>query len=423
MGAATSSLRILHVLDHAPPLQSGYVVRSQNIFREQVRRGWQPVAVVSPKQEEHSKEAWQDSREIAGVRYYGTRKASAGVFPLEGELRLMYAISRRIREIAQIEKPAVIHAHSPILNAYPAVYAGRRLGIPVVYEIRAFWEDAMVDHGTTAEGSLRYRMVRGAETWIARRADHTTVLCQGIRADLHKRGVPLEKLTAIKNGVDVDGLAGGPPDQEFQRAWKLEGKKVVGFIGSFYRYEGLDLLVEAFARLAGSRPELVLLLLGGGEVEHEIREQADKLGLGDRVLLPGRITYDRVPGAYGLMDLLVFPRRSMRLTELTTPLKPLEAMAMRKAVIASDIGGHRELMGDRDTALLFPAGDSAALAGAIETLLKDDSRRTHLAENGRRWVVQEHSWEKTTAPYEAIYARLLARSASSMTPRRVTGVA
>jgi PEP-CTERM/exosortase A-associated glycosyltransferase len=419
MNPRMQSLKILHILDHGAPLQSGYVFRSQSIFREQMKRGWHPVAITSPKQQASSKEPWQDNQEIAGVRYYRTRESPPGFLPLEGELRLMSSLARRIRQVAEIERPDLLHAHSPILNVFPALRVGRRMGIPVVYEIRAFWEDAAVDHGTFAEGSWRYRLIRGAETWACRHADHTAVLCQGIQQDLAKRGVPLDRLTAIRNGVDVDTLAPCPPDPEFQQAWRLSGKKLIGFIGSFYRYEGLDLLVQAFAKLAGRYPELVLLLLGGGEVEGELREQVRQLGLGERVLMPGRIPHGRVPGVYALMDLLVYPRNSMRLTELVTPLKPLEAMAMRKAVIASDIGGHRELIHDGETGLLFRAGDAPALTQTIATLLDDTPLRERLADRGRCWVVQEHSWRKTTAAYEDIYAQVLDRRASHARTSRV----
>jgi len=413
-------LKILHILDHGAPLQSGYVFRSQSIFREQLKRGWLPVAITSPKHEASSREPWRDTQEIAGVRYYRTREAAPVSLPLLNELRLMSALARRIRQVAEIEKPDLLHAHSPILNVFPALRVARRLGIPVVYEIRAFWEDAAVDHGTFAEGSWRYRLIRAAETRACHGAAHTAVLCQGIREDLLKRGVPPEKLTAIRNGVDAESLKPCPSDLEFHRAWNLSGKRVIGFIGSFYRYEGLDLLVQAFAQLAEAHPDLVLLLLGGGEVAGELRDQIRQAGLEGRTLMPGRIPHERVPGVYALTDILVYPRRSMRLTELVTPLKPLEALAMRKAVVASDVGGHRELLRDAETGLLFPAGDAAALTDRIARLLNDQPLRERLAEQGRQWVLQEHSWQKTTAAYETIYARALERTASYARAARVT---
>lgn len=422
MSGTTRSLKILHILDHSAPLQSGYVFRSQSIFREQVKRGWQPVAVSSPRHEASSKDPWQEMQEIAGIRYYRTGKTASGILPLEAELRLMWVLAKRIKEVAGIEKPDIIHAHSPILNAYPALYVGRKLGIPVVYEIRAFWEDAAVDHGTFAEGSLRYKLIRNSETWACKMARHTFVLCQGIREDLHGRGIPYEKLTAIRNGVDLKSLTPCPPDAEYLQLWNLANKRVIGFIGSFYRYEGLDLLVEAFAKLAPRYPDLVLLLLGGEEREGDLRKQVQRLGLDDRVLMPGRIPHSRVPGVYSLMEALVYPRRSMRLTELVTPLKPLEAMAMGRPVVASNIGGHRELLRDGETGLLFPPGDASSLAQTIGQLLDDQPLREKLASQGRDWVLHEHSWEKTTSAYTAIYERALDRVIECPETRSVQNV-
>jgi glycosyltransferase involved in cell wall biosynthesis len=95
----------------------------------------------------------------------------------------------------------------------------------------------------------------------------------------------------------------------------------------------------------------------------------------------------------------------MRLTELVTPLKPLEAMAMGKALVASDVGGHKELIRHGQTGLLFKAGDEAALAGELKRLLKDGELRETLERQGREWVSRHHTWEKTTAVYRDIYAR------------------
>jgi PEP-CTERM/exosortase A-associated glycosyltransferase len=412
MHIGTKPLKILHVLDHSAPLQSGYVFRSQNIFREQLKRGWHPVALTSPKHEASSQEPWQESQDIADVRYYRTQQTPRSSLSRFGELPLMRALAARLREVVELEKPDLLHAHSPVLNVIPALWVGRKMGIPVLYEIRAFWEDALADQGKFAEGSLRYRIIKEAESLVCRFTHGTFVLCQGIQTDLHKRGIPQERLTPVRNGVDAESLAPCSPDEKYRRIWQLSNKRVIGFIGSFYRYEGLDLLVEAFARLAQPYPDLVLLLVGGGEVETELRAQVARLKLEERVLMPGRVAHTRIAGVYSLMDLLVYPRYSVRLTELVTPLKPLEAMAMRKAIIASDIGGHRELLRDSETALLFKAGDASAMAQTISRLLEDGSLRERLARQARDFVLEERSWKKTTAAYEPIYARALQHASS-----------
>ena len=403
----STDLKILHVLDHSLPLHSGYTFRSQSIFRAQQKRGWRPIVVTSPKHEISWKGSRNEYEEIGGIRYYRTGDVASGRVPLLAERRLMAALERRLRSVIAQERPDVIHAHSPILNALPALRAGRKARIPVVYEIRAFWEDAAVDHGSYGPRSWKYALVHAAETRVCHRADEVAVLCQGLREDLITRGLPAGKLSVVSNGIDADDFPLAAPDAELQERYHLSGKTVIGFVGSFYRYEGLDLLVEALAWLAALRSDIALLLVGGGEVTDELRAQIAELGIQERVVMPGRIDHERIPGVYALVDVLAYPRRSMRLTELVTPLKPLEAMAMAKPLVASDIGGHRELISDGRTGLFFRPGDAAALSVAIQRLLDDPSLRRDLGARGSQWVRRERTWDKTTAIYSDIYARAL----------------
>ena len=400
-------MKILHVLDHSLPLHSGYSFRSLEIIRSQVKRGWHPVVITSPKHEASWKKRCAEREEIEGTAHYRTGCTSSEGCIFGAELRIMRALAAGIRKVAEIERPDVLHVHSPVLNAIPALYTGRRMRIPVVYEIRAFWEDAAVDHGTYAEGSLKYCLVRNLETWVCRGVDQVGILCDGLRNDLVKRGVPGDKITPVFNGVNAGDFTACAPDAQYSKEWRLEGRKVVGFVGSFYRYEGLDLLVDAFSRVAEKWPDAVLLLVGGGEVEKEIRDFARQKGISDRVVMPGRIPHERIPSVYALIDILAYPRHSMRLTELVTPLKPLEAMAMGKAFTASDVGGHKELIRHNQTGLLFPSGRAEALADSICRLLADDALRVRLQEEGARWVREHRTWEITTSVYDSIYSRAL----------------
>jgi PEP-CTERM/exosortase A-associated glycosyltransferase len=315
-----------------------------------------------------------------------------------------------VREVVEIENPDILHVHSPVSNALPALRVGHEAGIPVIYEVRAFWEDALVDHGVFSQDSREYSSMRSLETRVCRKADQVAVLCQGLKGDLMKRGITPAKITIAPNGVSLGEFNVCAPDPEYREQWKLKDKKVVGFIGSFFRYEGLDLLVEAVARLAKARSDVVLLLVGGGRAEAELKAQIQRLHLAETVILPGRVPHDRVPGVYALMDVLAYPRYSIRLTELVTPLKPLEAMAMAKALVASDIGGHRELIRDRHTGLLFPAGNVSALADALVCLLDNSDLRRNLEAQGSAWVRRQGSWNRTTDVYSDIYASALGKT-------------
>jgi PEP-CTERM/exosortase A-associated glycosyltransferase len=402
------SLRILHLLDHSAPLHSGYAFRTLAILRESQALGWETFHLTSPKQGPCA----ADEERVDGWHFYRTPASPSAwtqAGPLE-PLACMLATARRLDALVARLAPDVLHAHSPVLNALPALWVGRRRGVPVVYEMRASWEDAAVDHGTTTEGSVRYRLSRALETFALRRADHVTTLCEGLRRDIAARGIPAENITVIPNGVNPAQFgAGRPRDPCLAAALGLEGATVLGFAGSFYAYEGLDLLVDALALLAPRHRHLKLLLVGGGYQEQALRRQVEARGLHGRVVFAGRVPHGEVARYYDLIDMLVYPRRSMRLTELVTPLKPLEALAQGKLVVASDVGGHRELLQDGRTGILFPAGDVGALARAIERLLQEPQRWEALKQAGRKFVEEERTWARSVARYATVYERVLAK--------------
>ncbi|WP_026333263.1 TIGR04063 family PEP-CTERM/XrtA system glycosyltransferase [Thioalkalivibrio sp. ALM2T] len=395
-------MKILHVLDHSIPLHSGYTFRTAAILREQHRLGWETFHLTSPKQ--GAVEA--DEEDVDGLHFYRTRYRP-GTLPGLGEWGLMRALTRRLEAVARELQPDVLHAHSPVLNALPALRVGRRLGIPVVYEVRAFWEDAAVDHGTSREHGLRYRMTRGFESYVFRRVDHVTTICEGLRRDIVARGIPQDRVTVIPNAVDAEAFRlGGAPDAELKVQLGLANARVLGFIGSFYAYEGLDLLLEAFPRIRAQAPDVRILLVGGGPQAERLQEQARRLGIAEQVVFAGRVPHDQVQRYYDLVDLLVYPRHSMRLTELVTPLKPLEAMAQGRLLVASDVGGHRELIRHGETGWLFPADDPYALADTVLDTLARAPEWDAVRVAGRRFVEQERTWARSVARYQAIYERL-----------------
>lgn len=400
-------MRILHVLDHSIPLHSGYTFRTRAILREQRRRGWQTFHLTSPK---HT--APGPAREVVdGLEFYRTGFAPVGpeALPVWREWALMRATMRRLVEVAEIVKPDLIHAHSPVLNAWPALWVAKKRRIPVVYEVRAFWEDAAVDHGTTSEGSLRYRATRALETAALRRVDAITTICEGLRADIAARGIAPEKITVIPNAVDVGEFRFEEArDEALAARLGLTGKTVIGFLGSFYAYEGLDLLLAALPQVLAARPEARVLLVGGGPQEEALKAQARALGLADKVLFVGRVPHAEVQKYYGLVDVLAYPRHAMRLTELVTPLKPLEAMAQGKLLVASDVGGHRELIRDGETGRLFAAGSAPALAQALLQTLEERERWPAVRAAGRHFVERERTWERSVANYAPVFASLTA---------------
>jgi PEP-CTERM/exosortase A-associated glycosyltransferase len=396
--------RILHILDHSIPLHSGYTFRTLSILREQRALGLQTFHLTTPKHVGCS----VDEEDVDGWHFYRTAAAPrAGRISGLAELLMMRRTERRLEEVAKLTHATILHAHSPVLNAIPAIRVGRRLGLPVVYEVRAFWEDAAVDHGTVRQGDLRYRLSRGLETYALRRADHVTTICDGLRNEIIARGIAAAKVTVIPNAVDTNSFVpSGVADPMFKARLGLAGKAVIGFIGSFYAYEGLDLLLDAFPAIVARMPDVRLLLVGGGPEESALKRQVTRLGLTGSVTLIGRVPHAQVGRYYDAIDVLVYPRRSMRLTELVTPLKPLEAMAQGRVVVASNVGGHRELIEDGQTGVLFKPDDPDALADAVCGMLGNRDSWPRVSSAARRFVENERTWRSSVARYPGIYRRL-----------------
>ncbi len=399
------TLRILHVLDHSLPMHSGYTFRTRAILKAQEALGWEVRGITGLR---HTA-AGPDMEQAEGLTFHRTRGAAAGPAGLR-EWREVAALADAICALAREWRPDVLHAHSPALCGLAAVRAGRRLGIPVVYEIRAFWEDAAVGNGTGTQGSLRYRLTRALENHVVREADRVVTICQGLGADLVARGVPADKLSIMPNGVDL-ALFGQPATREEALAAELALGRgpVIGFIGSFYDYEGLDDLIAAMPLLLESHPDARLLLVGGGPMADALGRQAAASPAAGAIRFVGRVPHDQVERYYALVDIMAYPRKASRLTDLVTPLKPLEAMAQGKLVAASDVGGHRELMEDGVTGTLFAPDDPPACAAALARLLDRRSGWDAIRDAARSHVARNHDWAANVQRYQAVYQSLLGR--------------
>ncbi len=405
-----SFMRVLHVLDHSLPYFSGYSFRSDYIIRMQQRLGLQPVVVTSPKHEDFSeaKETRDgiDYHRLAWPSFFVLPKPNA--VPLLKQAACVAELAKQLTRLAAELKVDLLHAHSPSLNGLAASRAARQLGLPCVYEVRYYEEDAAVERGKLKFNSPLYRLSRRLEWEALKRADRIVTICEALRDDLQARGVPAAKLFQAPNGVDTDSFAPREPDQELITKYQLQGQTVIGFIGSFYLYEGLEFLVDAVLRLLDQRADVKLLLAGEGEVETTLRARipADRRA---QIIFAGKVPHQQVKAYYSVMDVLVYPRVRARLNELTTPLKPLEAMAMQRAVIGSRVGGLRELIRDGETGLLVEPENVAALTQGLLQLVVDKAKRESLARSAREFALRERDWARIVERYLEIYGGVIKR--------------
>lgn len=403
--------RILHILDHSLPMHSGYSFRTRAILKAQSAIGMEVRGVTGPR---HT--AGGPPVEIAdGLTFHRTPGETRGMAGIR-EWREVGLHAAAIEAVCEEWRPDILHAHSPALCGLAALRVARRLNIPLVYEIRAFWEDAAVGNGTGRESSVKYKLTRHLENLVVSQAQAVVTICEGLRQDLVERGHAPSRITIVPNGVDLD-LFGTPLEGEPELASELGlasgGRRcpVIGFIGSFYDYEGLDDLIAAMPLLAARHGDAKLLLVGGGPCEAELRSQAERSAAAGSIRFVGRVPHEEVERYYALADILAYPRKRSRLTDLVTPLKPLEAMAQGKIVAASNVGGHRELIEDGRTGKLFAADDPRACADALAELLAHRDQWPANRESGRSHVRSHRDWAINILRYQVVYQRLLRQEA------------
>ena len=241
----TEKINVLHLLNVSFPIVCGYSSRSNYIISNQVEMGLNPIVLTSPHQSDGKKMEFCD-----GLNYYRSSLLDSSLLtsvPWLREILLVNAVYKRILQIAQTEQIDVIHAHSPLLLGLAAIKAARRIGVKVVYEIRAFWEDAAVASGKHSERSLRYRLVRKLETYVCNRVNRVVTISKAMKNELISRGISENRIFMVPNGVDHLSFKPIPKNVKLIRRHNLKGKTVFGYIGTFFDFEGIDDLIDAFA--------------------------------------------------------------------------------------------------------------------------------------------------------------------------------
>jgi PEP-CTERM/exosortase A-associated glycosyltransferase len=403
------SLHVLHVLDHSWPVLDGYAQRSRSIISAQVHLGMQPTVVTGPLHQIDDPAAVETTD--GGVRYFRTfcPKGLAGHtieanWPVLRELSVVKLFRKRIEVLLKNEPFDIVHAHSPALCGLAASLAANACNVPFVYELRAFWEDAAVEQGKTRQNSLRYRFAKNLETYVVRKADAVVGIARAILTDLENRGVSRDKLFYVSNGVDTSRFCPRDRDSELTTTLGLDGTVVLGFIGTMFWWENLAWLVRAAIALRRKGAAFKMVIVGDGSEAAEVRKVIQENDAASHIHFIGRVPHDQIARYYSVIDVMVYPRRSIRLTELVTPLKPLEAMALGKAVLGSDVGGIRELIEPEVTGILFKAGDAGDFESQAVRLLGSPELRQELGARARQKVAADKDWNTLARTYESVYA-------------------
>lgn len=406
-------MKILNVLDISIPTTIGYTTRARYIVNNLKKHSFNPTVISSLRQPndpncrsngfELPEGSYDGIPYFRSVHFTHQKRRCKLKLPFFSELLEVLLFAKNIDILTKRIKPDIIHAHSPVLVGYAAYKAAKMNSLPIVYEVRAFWEDAAVDQGKMAQGSFRYRVIKYLESRLLTKVDAITVICEGIKNDIINRGIPAEKIFVVKNGVDTERFIPLKKDIDLIDKLSLKGKTVVGFIGTLFNFEGLDLLVKGMSQFK-DHENVICLIIGYGQSEKRIINLINEYNLTKKVIFLGKIPHKVIESYYSIIDIFVYPRISLRITELVTPLKPLEAMAMGKPVIASDVGGLKELINDGVDGILFKSGDHNELVQKIRYLIQNKDFSQKLGKKARQNMMTDRNWEKTTEIYKKAYS-------------------
>ncbi len=408
-------MKILHILDISlPHRQSGYSLRSQYIINTQKVLGFDPVVLTRWGVSEQLADGVEYINEVPYLRNtsekYTTRLSERlGKFQLPDTPRIYHAgqeqhFRKRVARAIEMEKPDVLHAASPGRNAQVAIDIGHHYGLPVVYEVRGLWHDSGVAQGMLVPASEAYRQQHEQHVNAMRQADAVVTLSEVLKAECIREGVDEEKIGVVPNGVAIEQYAPKNKSGELANRIGIELSDVVlGYIGLVRSLEGLRLLLQACEVLRTQYANLKVLIVGGGRDLPALQREALERGLSDIVIFTGEIPHDQVSAYYAMLDVFVIPRTRSRVTELVTPMKPYEAMAMKKAVVVSDVAALTEVVTDGETGRVFAADNVESLTQTCAELIENPSLRMQLGKKSSEWVRSERTWTRVVEGYRGIY--------------------
>lgn len=406
--ARTTSPRVLHLVTSSlPETVAGYTIRTQGIARAQQASGLDVhVATRIGFPVTRGRLDASASVTVDGIEHHRLLPAR---LPLRADAALRKDIELTAALVDAL-RPDVLHAHSNHVNAQTALALRARFGIPVVYEVRGFLEETWRSRSADpyAGSTDTYRLSRAAETLCMRAADAVVTLSEGMREAIVNRGVDPAKVTVVPNCVDPAMFAVASPVP----VPETRGTPVtVGTVGTLNGYEGIDVLIDAVAQLRRQGRELRLRVVGDGPARAALEKQAADRGIADAATFTGRVPHDRVLAEHRAIDVFCLPRHDRPVTRLVPPLKPIEAMALGRPVVASDLPPLREIVAPHgsdghERGLLVPAGDARALADALSDLVDAPDTRRRVGANASAWVARSRTWPAAARTYQQIYSRI-----------------
>jgi glycosyltransferase involved in cell wall biosynthesis len=399
--------RVLHVLTNSlPHTASGYAQRSHSILLAQQKAGWETLAVTRvgyPVQVGKLNARHRDV--VEGVTYQRllpSRLAATMDGRLQQQAEALLAVALEFR-------PSVLHTTTHHVNALVTRAVAEALGIPWVYEVRGQLADTWAaTRGPEARDSERYRLFQERETEAMLAAGLVVTLGQAMKDNIVSAGVPEDKILVAPNAVGGEFLTEplAPPEARVLLGLDPESQ-YVGTVSSLVAYEGIDDLISAFEELAPQHARLKLLIVGDGVALPGLKEQARAAGLSGRVVFTGRVPRSQAHLYHQALDVFVVPRKDLSVTRDVTPLKPVEAMACARPVVASRLPALGEIVNDGVNGLLVQAESPDDLAAKLGQLLASADLRQQLGETGRKAILENRTWAANARAMSLSYTRLV----------------
>jgi glycosyltransferase involved in cell wall biosynthesis len=398
--------RVLHIVtDALPSTSAGYTVRTQEIAVAQRAAGLEPHVVTRIGFPVTAGAI--DGRRLVTVDGVPYHRLLPWIMPGRTDTIAETHLRHAARLVHSL-RPAALHAASNYANALIALALRDATRIPVLYEVRGFWEDTWLSRHTATPGlpdSDRYRLSRALETHCMRAADLVVTLGEAMREEIVGRGVAADKVIIVPNGVSEEFLKPLPDAARLRKDLGInDGEHVVGLVSSLVAHEGIGTLLEAVKILGDRGVRTRALIVGDGPERGALQRQAATLGLD--AIFTGRVPMARVRDYHAVLDVFVVPRTRDRVCQLVTPLKPVEAMASGLPVVVSAVRALGEIVKDKVTGMQVSPEDAAALADCLQELLASPQFRRMVGDNARAWVARDRTWAHNASRYRDAYARL-----------------
>lgn len=399
-----AKLRVCYILHNSLPFSSGgYATRAHGIASGMRDLGLEVICLTRPGYPTEEKNInpsnISQTETIDDIQYVRILNPSRN--KVKG-IQYFTAAKQRYIDFFRLLRPNYIIAASNHLTSLPSQAAARYLSIPFFYEVRGFWEITRASREKGFEKTPEYRRQESLEAFAAINADHVFTLTNSMKSELMSRGVAAEKISIVPNAVNPSSFHPRPRDQYLSKQLGILGTTpVIGYIGSFVQYEGLEYLAAAGAKIAKRGLDFRLLIVGSenvsdstkGTISEQISAIASENNISDKIIMPGRVPHHLVPSYYSLIDICPFPRKSQPVTEMVSPIKPLEAFSMEKAVIVSSVSALNEMVIHEQTGLIFQKDNVDDLADKLSLLIENPGLRLELGKRGRCWVLSHRTWK------------------------------